>query len=82
MDKSQRLHGILTALISNDSTAVSFDAAVLLAKLGIVQETCVERLHKALRDVSPATQSLVSLLLDSLLMLNVQHLVYGLSVRL
>lgn len=73
MEKLQHLHGILTALISNDRTAVSFGAAVLLTKLGIVLETCVERLHKALCDVSPATQSLVSLLSDSSLMLNVEH---------
>lgn len=62
MEKSQRLHAILTSLIFNDSRAISFDAAVLLTKLGIVRETCVERLHRALYDVSPATQSLVSLM--------------------
>lgn len=71
MESSGHLYEILTALTSHDSTAVSFEAAVLLAKFGIVQDNCVERLHKALYELSSATRSLVSLLF-----FNVEYLLY------
>ena len=57
----QYFHGVLATLLSSESQTVSFEGAVLLTKLKVVRGDCLEILHKALHDLSPATQSLVSL---------------------
>ena len=54
------LRECLVYLQSSESAALSFEVAVLLSKLKLHEERSIARLHKALHELSPTSQSLVS----------------------